>query len=70
MTAASCSAAPSCANGKFTLYPVTLKATAPKKEGKYFIFTRLKVTYTHKKFGPKQSFTWPISYSHRYFNIG
>jgi hypothetical protein len=61
---------PSCANGKFTLYPITLKATAPKKEGKYFIFTRLKVTYTHKKAGSKQSFTWPISYSHGFFEIG
>jgi hypothetical protein len=61
---------PSCANGKFTLYPVTLKATAPKKEGKYYFFTRLKVTYTHKKFGPKQSFTWPVSYSHGFFDIG
>lgn len=61
---------PSCANGKFTLYPVTLKATAPKKEGKYYIFTRLKVTYTHKKPDGKRSFTWPISYSHGFFNIG
>jgi len=61
---------PSCANGKFTLYPVTLKATAPKKEGKYFIFTRLKVTYTGKQSGPAKTFTWKISYSHGFFEIG
>ncbi|HEY1775021.1 MAG TPA: hypothetical protein VGG41_02575, partial [Solirubrobacteraceae bacterium] len=31
---------PSCANGKFSLYPVKLKASRPKQESKYYIFTR------------------------------
>lgn len=61
---------PDCASGKFTLFPVTLKVYRPKKESKYFIFTRLKVTYTHKKFGPKKSFTWNVSYGHKFFQIG
>lgn len=61
---------PSCANGKFTLYPITLKVSAPKQESKYFIFTRLTVTYTGKKPGHKKSFTWPVSYSHGFFEIG
>lgn len=61
---------PDCASGKFTLFPVTLKVYRPEKESKYFIFTRLKVTYTHKKFGPKKSFTWNVSYAHKFFQIG
>jgi hypothetical protein len=61
---------PSCANGKFTLYPVTLAVSQPKKESKYFIFTRLKVTYTGKKPRNQKSFTWKISYSHGFFEIG
>jgi hypothetical protein len=60
---------PSCANGKFTLYPVKLKVSEPKKESKYYIFTRLKVTYTGKKRGPHKSFTWTISYTRGFFNI-
>jgi hypothetical protein len=60
---------PSCANGKFTQYPVTLKAYRPKHESKYYIFTRLKVTYTGKKFGPHKTFTWAVSYSHGFFDI-
>ncbi len=60
---------PSCANGKFSLYPVTLKAYRPQKESKYYIFTRLKVTYTGKQFGPKKSFTWTVSYLHGFFEI-
>jgi hypothetical protein len=60
---------PSCANGKFSRYPVTLKASAPKQESKYYIFTRLKVTYTGKKYGHHKSFTWTVSYSHGFFDI-
>jgi hypothetical protein len=61
---------PSCANGKFTLYPVTLAVSQPKKESKYLIFTRLKVTYTGKKPRNQKSFTWKISYSRGFFEIG
>jgi hypothetical protein len=61
---------PSCANGKFTLYPVTLKVYRPKHESKYFIFTRLKVTYTGKKPDHKSNFTWTLSYSRGFFRIG
>jgi hypothetical protein len=61
---------PNCASGKFSSYPVTLKAYRPEKVSKYFIFTRLKVTYTGKKFGNKQSFTWKISYKRGVFLIG
>jgi hypothetical protein len=61
---------PSCANGKFSLFPVTLTASQPKKESKYLIFTRLKVTYTGKKLGHHKSFTWKVSYSHGFFEIG
>ena len=61
---------PSCAAGTFSKYPVTLKAYQPKKEGKYLIFTRLKVTYTGKKPGHKKSFTWKVSYSKGIFLIG
>jgi hypothetical protein len=54
---------PNCAAGTFTRYPISLKATQPKKEGKYLIFTRLKVTYTTSKhFANKKSFTWKVSY--------
>jgi hypothetical protein len=61
---------PSCANGKFSLYPVSLKATAPKQEKKYYIFTKLKVTYTtSKKFGKKNSFTWPVAFTRGFFEI-
>jgi hypothetical protein len=61
---------PDCAQGKFSQYPVTLKVSRPAKEGKYLVFTRLKVTYTGKKFGPKQSFTWKVTFKHGYFVIG
>jgi hypothetical protein len=61
---------PSCANGKYAKYPVTLKVYQPKKQSKFFIFTRLKVTYMGKKPGGKQSFTWKVSYSHGFFEIG
>jgi len=61
---------PSCANGKYSKYPITLKAYQPKKQSKFFIFTRLKVTYTGKKPGGKQSFTWKVSYSDGIFEIG
>jgi hypothetical protein len=61
---------PSCAGGKFATYPVTLNASRPKKESKYFIFTRLKVTYTGKKPAHKKSFTWTVSYSKGIFQIG
>jgi hypothetical protein len=61
---------PSCAAGKFSKYPVRLKAYRPKKESKYFIFTRLKVTYTGKKPPGENSFTWNVSYSHGFFAIG
>lgn len=61
---------PSCAGGKFATYPVTLKAFRPKKESKYFFFTRLKVTYTGKKPIQKKSFTWKVSYSRGFFQIG
>lgn len=61
---------PSCANGKFTLYPVALKVYRPKHESKYFIFTRLNVTYTGKKPDHKSSFTWTLSYTRGFFQIG
>jgi hypothetical protein len=61
---------PDCAQGKFSLYPVTLKVYRPEKESKYFIFTRLTVTYTHKKFGPKKTFTWKVSYANKNFQLG
>jgi hypothetical protein len=61
---------PSCAGGKFSLYPVTLKVYRPKHESKYFIFTRLKVTYTGKKPDHKSSFTWTLSYARGFFQIG
>jgi len=61
---------PSCAAGKFSKYPVTLKAYQPKKESKFVIFTRLKVTYTGKKYGRQKSFTWKVSYSRGIFLIG
>jgi hypothetical protein len=60
---------PSCANGTFSSYPVTLKATKPKQESKYYIFTRLKVTYTGKKFGHRKTFTWTLSYTNGFFDI-
>lgn len=61
---------PNCASGKFSSYPVTFKAYRPRKVSKYHIFTRLKVTYTGKKFGSKQSFTWKIGFSRGIFQIG
>jgi hypothetical protein len=61
---------PSCANGKFSLYPVTLKASKPKQESKYYIFTRLHVTYTGKKYPHAKNFTWAVSYSNGFFDIG
>ena len=62
---------PSCANGKFTLYPVNLKVYRPRHVSKYFIFTRLKVTYTtSKRFGHKSTFTWNLSLSRGFFQIG
>lgn len=61
---------PSCANGKFFLSPVTLLVSRPRTESKYFIFTRLKVTYTGKKMPHQKNFTWKISYSHGFFELG
>ncbi len=61
---------PSCANGKFALFPVTLKVYRPRKESKYFIFTRLQVTYTGKKPGHRSSFIWKLSYTRGFFEIG
>lgn len=61
---------PSCANGKFALYPVSLKVYRPRKESKYYIFTRLKVTYTGKKPDHQSSFTWKLSYTDKFFEIG
>ena len=61
---------PNCAAGKFSKYPVTLKAYRPKQESKYFIFTRLNVTYTGKKPSHQKTFTWNVSYSRGIFQIG
>jgi hypothetical protein len=61
---------PNCAEGKFSKVPIALKAYRPKKESKYFFFTRLKVTYTGKKPGHQKSFTWKVSYSRGNFLIG
>jgi hypothetical protein len=61
---------PSCATGKFSKYPITLKASRPRKASKYFIFTRLKITYTGKKPGHMTTFTWKLSYSRGFFEIG
>jgi hypothetical protein len=61
---------PVCAQGKYSQFPITLKVFRPAKQGKYFIFTRIKVTYTGKKFGPKKTFTWTVSYKHGFFDIG
>jgi hypothetical protein len=61
---------PNCASGKFSKFPVTLKTYQPKKASKYFIFTRLKVTYTGKKPGHQKTFTWKVSYNHGIFLIG
>jgi hypothetical protein len=61
---------PSCANGKYTLYPVRLKVSRPAHESKYFIFTRLRVTYTGKSPTHRHSFTWPLSYTRGIFEIG
>jgi hypothetical protein len=61
---------PNCAQGKFSKFPVTLKAYNPKKKSKYFFFTRLKVTYTGKKPESEKGFTWKVSYSGGIFEIG
>lgn len=61
---------PDCARGKFSKYPVTLKVYRPEKVSKYFIFTRLKVTYTGKRPGKQKSFTWDVSYKRGIFLIG
>ena len=61
---------PTCAAGKFSKYPVTLKASRPRQVSKYLIFTRLQVTYTGKKPGHQNMFTWKVSYSHGMFVIG
>jgi hypothetical protein len=61
---------PNCAKGTFLQFPVSLKAYRPKKESKYLIFTRLKVTYTGKKPGNQKTVTWTVSYSKGTFLIG
>jgi hypothetical protein len=58
---------PSCANGKFSLAPVSLKVYRPRHESKYYIFTRLKVTYTGTRH--RKGFTWTVSYSDGFFQI-
>jgi hypothetical protein len=61
---------PSCAAGKFAQYPIALKAFRLRKESKFHFFTRLEVTYTGKKPSHQTSFTWKVSYSHGFFQIG
>jgi hypothetical protein len=63
--------APTCANGTFSKYPVTLKVYKPKRESKFLIFTRLTVTFTGKK-PPADltTFTWKVSYLDGFFAIG
>ncbi len=61
---------PNCAGGTFSKVPVTLKAYRPEKASKYFIFTRLKVTYTGKQPGHRKTFTWKVSYQQGFFQIG
>jgi hypothetical protein len=58
---------PSCANGKFSLSPVSLTVSRPRHESKYYIFTRLKVVYTGRKH--RKGFTWTVSYFHGFFEI-
>ena len=55
---------PNCAQGKFTGYPVTLKAYDPHVVLGHDIFTRMTVTYTT---GKKNSSTWKVSTFSRNF---
>lgn len=62
---------PSCAAGTFSRYPVRLKVFKPKQVSKkYYIFTRLTVTYTGEKPEKKRTFTWPVTFSRGAFLIG
>ena len=55
---------PNCAAGRFTSYPVTLRAFSPKVVGGRDIFTRLQVTYagTRPSGVTTMSQTWTVQY--------
>jgi hypothetical protein len=62
---------PSCANGTFSQYPVTLKVYRVKRESKFRIFTRLTVTFTGTRpVDSRRTFTWKVSYGDGFFEIG